>query len=126
MNKVLILVTLLVLAVLVLAPLAPASQKSLDGKWSGVASAGPDGDIYFSVAFKTEEGKLKGTINIPDLGMYDSALNGLSFDGKTLKFGVPAPEGDADCEAKLESDGTFAGTYDQMGMIGSFTLKRAK
>jgi len=116
----------LLLAMVALVPIAPASQKSIDGKWSGVASAGPDGDLYFNVAFKTEEGKLRGTINIPDLGIYDTALTGLSFDGKTLNFGVPAPEGDVVCEAKLESDGTFAGDYDQMGMIGSFTLKRTK
>jgi hypothetical protein len=126
MKRYQILTAALLLTLVALASYAPAAQKSIDGKWNGVASAGPDGDIYFSIAFKTVEGKLSGTINIPDLGMYDTALTGLSFDGKTLNFGVPTPEGDVDCTAKLESDGTISGTYDQMGTIGSFTMKRDK
>ena len=74
-------ITVCIVLLVSLAPLAGASQKSIDGKWSGVASAGPDGDIYFSISFKTVESKLTGTINIPDLGMYDTVLTGVSFNG---------------------------------------------
>jgi hypothetical protein len=103
-----------------------AAQQSIDGTWEGVASTDPNETISFSIFFKTEGGTLKGTIDIPDLGVAGLALSDLSFDGKTLSFTVPLPEGAVPCTASLNEDGSISGTYDDRGQTGTFTMRKTQ
>jgi hypothetical protein len=103
-----------------------AAQQSIDGTWEGVASSDPNETVSFSIVFKTEGGTLKGTIDIPDLGVAGLALSDLNFDGKTLSFTVPLPDGAIPCGAKLNEDGSISGTYDQGGQAGTFTMRKAQ
>lgn len=125
MKRIYLLAVFLIFALMISLPVT-AGQKSIDGKWSGVASSPPDPDILFSIVFETENGKLHGKIDVPATGLYEVELINLSFDGKTLMFSVPTPEGDVEASAKPTDEDTFSGTYDQMGVTGTFKMSRAK
>ena len=102
----------------------PISDDSIDGKWVGVASAPPNPDIPFSVTFTSEGDTLKGTMDVPSEGMTGMPLQDLNFDGKKLTFVIPVPEASVTCSAQLEEDGSIAGTFEQAGQSGTFTMKK--
>jgi len=114
------------LCVLLTLPIAalPISDNSIEGTWEGVASAPPEPDIPFSVTFETDGDTLKGTMDIPSEGMTALPLQDLKFDGKKLSFVLPVPEASVTCNAQLEEDGSIAGTFEQMGQTGTFTMKK--
>lgn len=115
---------ILALAFILSALPAAMAQQSIDGTWTGTAGVDPSQAVVLTVIFKTEEGQLKGWIDIPDLGISGLALSDVKFDGKKLSYGVPLPDGTVPCWAELGADGTFSGSFDMGGTVGSFTLRR--
>lgn len=110
---------------LVMGPsLLATTQQSIDGTWTGTAGVDPSQAVAITVVFKTEEGLLKGWIDIPDLGIAGLALSDVKFDGKNLSYGVPLPDGTVPCWAQLAADGAFSGSFDMGGTVGTFTLRR--
>ncbi len=103
---------------------AAAAQTSIDGTWTGTAGVDPSQAVAITVIFKTEEGVLKGWMDIPDLGIAGLALSDVKFDGKNPSYGVPLPEGTVPCWAELGADGTFSGSFDMGRSTGTFTLRR--
>lgn len=112
------------LALIMGASLMATTQQSIDGTWTGTAGVDPSQAVAITVVFKTEEGVLKGWIDIPDLGTAGLALSDVKFDGKSLSYGVPLPDGTVPCWAQLGADGSFSGSFDMGGSVGTFTLRR--
>jgi len=101
------------------------SQQPVEGTWNGSASVDTGESVPFAVTLKTEAGTLNGSIDVPDLGVFGLALLDVVFDGKTLHFTVPLPDGPVPCNGKLNEDGTISGTFDQAGMVGTFVMRKA-
>ncbi len=104
----------------------PAAGDSIEGKWEGVATAPGNPEIPFSVVFKSEQDSWMGTMDIPSEGMTGLPLQDVSFDGKKLEFSIPVPEATVTCSAEVQSDGSIAGTFEQAGQTGTFTMTKQK
>lgn len=117
--------TLWTVSVAAIACLAFAmAASSVDGKWDGIAYG--DQEIPFTTVFRTENGNLSGSMDIPGLGLYELALRDISLDANTLKFVVPIPEDPADCTATIGEDGSIDGKFTQSAGGGTFKMTRSQ
>ncbi len=115
---------LFILILIAAVQLAFSAGASLEGKWTGSATLPPEPAVPFSLEFKRVEGSLKGTIDLPEMGMYGLELQDVSYQEKVLKFVVPVPDSPAKCTARLQEDGTIDGEFEQFGQKGTFQARR--
>lgn len=97
-------------------------QDSIDGRWEGSLTVSGT-SLKNVVHFRTEDGVLTATLDIPPQNLYGYDLSEVSFDGVNVHF-----EGFADVNRKavwdgaLNEDGMITGTFEQLGMVGTFEL----
>jgi len=60
-------------------------EASLDGRWFGEYQV-QSGNVDFEVRFWTEEGQLKGSIDIPHEGIFEAELAWIMIDSTSIHF----------------------------------------
>jgi hypothetical protein len=95
------------------------------GTWNGYIEAMGQ-QITIKVVISTdEEGKIQGTIDIPDQGAMGLILSGFELDGKKIGFGIDGVPGEPTFKGELDETGTkIEGAFLQGGVEGSFTLEK--
>jgi dipeptidyl aminopeptidase/acylaminoacyl peptidase len=98
-------------------------QAAIDGTWSGaIELMGQKFD--FSVHFKTEGGRLQGTMDVPIQGATGLPLKEILLDGSKISFKLETPQAVASFEGVIEGD-KISGSFEQAGMAGTFVLTRS-
>ena len=121
--------TLLLTALLVTTSVAASAstfnnsigEDKLSGKYSGVAKNDQLGEIPLTVQLKNDNGKLSGTMEIPN-GVAN-ITSGTYADGKvTMKFDAGGQEGTIN--GTVDGD-KITGKWELAGQTGTFELKKA-
>jgi len=100
-----------------------AEQSQIDGAWEGsIEIMGQKLD--FATHFKTEGGKIKGTLDIPLQGAKGLPLKDVVYDHPKISFLLETPQAAANFEGVVEGD-RITGSFEQGGVRGSFTLNRS-
>jgi len=109
------------LAVLLVAPSAPAQS----GHWEGAIQV-PNNELGILIDLaKTEKGEWTGTIDIPAQNLKAFPLTSIAVKENSVRFAIQGPRGDPIFEGKLSGDGmTMTGIFSQGGATLDFAVKR--
>src|SRR5262245_7154529 len=84
---------------------AAAAQESLAGHWEGTITL-PSGSLSLSADFAVAaDGKLSGTVSIPQQGAKDLPLSNLTLNGAEVAFDIPSVPGEPKFRGRLSADG---------------------
>ena len=129
MKKFGLILLMSLITVMVFSSTLHGKKDSFAGNWTG-STYTPDGmEMGLTLTFKSENGKLSGTIS-DDVGMLgESELKDLKVDGKKLNcyFDFYGPDGETRIMIKLIIDGDkMEGTWEMEidGSTGEFNFKR--
>jgi len=100
----------------------PAGDSPFTGQWNGIIEV-PTQDLNFILHLGDENGKLAGTIDIPQQGAVGLPLTGLQIEGEQITFEIENVPGKPTFHGRLQ-DGAIAGDFSQSGMTLPFTMKR--
>lgn len=102
------------------------ADPALAGRWSGeIKTPGPALRVQIDIK-KAADGSFSGTIDIPQQGAKDLALEKISQDTKKVTFKISGIGGDPTFNGELNDDGSkITGSFLQAGMNMPFTLDRA-
>lgn len=105
--------------------LAAVQATNLPGHWEGTIKL-PTGELNFSVDVTAgADGKLAGTITIPQQGARDLPLANVSQNGVAVAFDIAGVPGDPQFRGQLSADGQkIAGNLSQGGAAFPFALER--
>ena len=113
----------LVLFVLATSSVLSYAGKGIEGVWEGTIEVqGTSLGVTIKVT-KGEDGKLSGTIDIPDQGAVDVPLDNVTFEDNTFKFDLLAAQGSYEGKLK-ESGDDIEGEWSQGGGSIPLNLKR--
>ncbi len=115
-------VMLLGATLLLAAPPARTAGPAPEGHFEGAITV-MGRDLAIMVDFRTAEGSLAATIEIPMQGARDVPLTNVRFDAPKIHFELPAGPGIAAFDGEVKGD-EIAGTFVQGGAEGTFRLKR--
>ena len=101
-------------AVLILMPIAGATQESIEGTWQGRLTLGPDQTLTVQfIITQADDGSLSSVINSPDMGgIKNIPAQSTEFDGNNLKIDVAELSG---AYTGVLTDGSFEGEWTQAG-----------
>ncbi len=98
-------------------------QQSIDGRWNGSLTVGPQ-TLGMTVHFTTGETGLRATIDIPQQGATGVQLQNVSYDDSRVYMELPAGPTLAVFDGRQVGD-SIGGTFTQAGLSGTFFLKRS-
>jgi len=101
---------------------APSARSDAAGRWVGAIDVMGQ-KLGIAVTLTEEGGSLKGSIDIPQQGAKAVPLTNVRAAEGNLHFELQAGPGLAVFDGKLKNDG-IAGTFEQAGIKGAFTLAR--
>ncbi|MCE5207582.1 MAG: alpha/beta hydrolase [Chloroflexi bacterium] len=107
-------------------PTITTGQSDIDGRWEGsltVAGSSLETIVYF----RTEDGTLKASLDIPPQNLFGYSLANVEYDGSRVYFeGLEETGRKAIWDGSLTEDGRISGTFSQAGYTGTFELTPAK
>ena len=122
MKKTVALISL-VLFVLASSAVLSYAGKGIEGVWDGTIEVqGTSLGVTVKVT-KGEDGTLSATMDIPDQGAMDVALDNVTFEDNTFKFDLIAANGSYEGKLK-ESGDDIEGEWSQGGASLPLNLKR--
>jgi CubicO group peptidase (beta-lactamase class C family) len=99
------------------------ADASFDGRWSGAIET-PGTALDIVVDLSSDGDVLSGTISIPVQGLIDAELEGVGYDGDTVRFAIPGIPGDPSFEGRRVDEDSIEGTFSQGGARLPFSLAR--
>ncbi len=96
----------------------------VDGTWSGAIEIMGE-KLEIIVHFKTDQGVVQGTVDVPPQGATGLPLRDVRLDGPKISFKLESPQGVADFTGVIEEN-KISGQFEQAGVAGAFTLTRSE
>ncbi len=100
------------------------AQYNLVGQWDGVIAI-LGNELGITVVFDAAGAQMAAQIDIPQQGAQGLPLAGVRFDDPDVHFELPAPQGTAVFDGRLQGD-SITGDFTQAGYTGTFSLHRAE
>ena len=121
MSRTVVWSSVLVTAMALLTPPSLRAQDSVDGDWEG-AIVVQGQEIGIVVHFRSVDGELGGTIDVPMQGASGLPLHEVRFTAPSVHFEMLPGPSLATFDGTVQSD-SIGGTFTQSGMSGRFRLK---
>jgi len=100
------------------------SQSHFTGFWKGqINIANKNISFQIKISYK---GKYQGKLSIPEQNAFDLQMAKLKIDSNKISFDILSSPQTASFSSDLVSKDSIQGTFSQLGMKGTFFLKRAK
>jgi len=101
---------------------ANAVEGALEGTWVGGFALGEHW-VFIKAHFRTEDGAIKGAVDIPLEFAMGQPLTRINLDAARVHFELARPAGTLVFDAQLK-DGTISGEVEQAGQRSTFQLTR--
>ena len=110
MKRIVLIILLLAVCLAMILPARPDPAPFL-GAWKGLlGQAKTEVTFHFG---QDADGKIAGTVDLPEGGVYGDALTEIKIEGKAISFSVPSA-----------GSASFKGTLDETGKVLDMTLSR--